>query len=304
MDRSGHDCLGGIEMPKISVMIVTYNREEPLHRCIQSVLEQTMTVDEIVVVDNNSSDNTRDVVRNEYPMVHYLGLEENLGCPSGRNVGFKKCTGDFVYCLDDDGWLEPEAIERAFEILDRDSSVAIVQSRINEMEEGQLVKVRPKYTERMELAHFSGGCSMFRASVLEQVGLYPDDFFRQAEEEDLSLRIIGAGYKIIFEPQSMMYHAAFPIGRCSSLIYRYTLVNSTKIAFRRWPFPYSLGRIAKMLIYSISYSVKNRSFDVAAKVLLTIIGEMRNLRSTRVVIDKEKFNKYKTLKNNPVVSNV
>ncbi len=100
--------------PLISVYIPTYNRSELVKRAINSVLEQTVKDVEIIVVDDNSPDNTPEVmaeIMRTYPQVKYFRNSENHGACYNRNLAIKNATGQFVTGLDDDDYFLPHRLE-------------------------------------------------------------------------------------------------------------------------------------------------------------------------------------------------
>ena len=98
----------------VSVVIPTYNRSALIGRAINSVLKQTRQVTEIIVVDDGSSDNTRDVVESfDHPGIKYIPLDRNHGAQRARNVGIREAVGEWIGFLDsDDEWL-PVRVEKA-----------------------------------------------------------------------------------------------------------------------------------------------------------------------------------------------
>ena len=103
----------------ISVIIPTYNDAETIPRAISSVLGQTVPVDEIIVVDDASEDNTGAVVRAfDHDRVQYVKHDQNQGGSAARNTGFEHSTGDYIAYLDaDDEWL-PQKLEKQLEVLE------------------------------------------------------------------------------------------------------------------------------------------------------------------------------------------
>ena len=94
----------------ISVIIPSYNRNKLLKRALDSVLAQTRPADEIIVVDDGSSDGTDIMLKQQFPLVNYLRTE-NRGVSAARNVGIQHARGDWIALLDsDDEWL-PKKIE-------------------------------------------------------------------------------------------------------------------------------------------------------------------------------------------------
>jgi len=104
-------------MPKVSVIIPTYNYGKYIEKAIDSVLAQTCQDFEIIVVDDGSTDNTREIIEARYKdKVRYF-YQENKGAPVARNHGLREARGEFVVFLDADDWLMPEALLSRLEYL-------------------------------------------------------------------------------------------------------------------------------------------------------------------------------------------
>jgi glycosyltransferase involved in cell wall biosynthesis len=113
-----------ISNPCISVIIPCYNHGHFLPEAIESVLAQSYGPMEIVVVDDGSTDNTRQVAA-RYPEVKYV-YKENAGLSAARNTGIEKSTGEFLVFLDADDWLYKEAVEINLKYLMREEDAAFV----------------------------------------------------------------------------------------------------------------------------------------------------------------------------------
>ncbi len=99
--------------PAITVVIPTHNRASFLNRAINSVLSQTWTDYELIIVDDASTDNTADVVRDFHDeRIRYLRHDANLGAPAARNTGITKARGDYIGLLDDDDSWHPQKLEK------------------------------------------------------------------------------------------------------------------------------------------------------------------------------------------------
>ena len=112
--------------PIVSVIIPTYNREEVLPRAIKSVLNQIFKDFELVIVDDGSTDNTKDVVKNfNDDRVKYF-YQKNQGVSAARNLGIKKARGKYIAFLDsDDEWL-PEKIEKQISLFKNNTSLDFI----------------------------------------------------------------------------------------------------------------------------------------------------------------------------------
>ncbi|MBX7492968.1 glycosyltransferase family 2 protein [Qipengyuania sp. 1NDW9] len=111
----------------ISIVIVTYNSQEFIRRCLTSVLEnRPRRSHRIVVVDNASSDETASIVRAEFPQVELVCLPENVGFGRGNNAGFEHAPARFYYCHNADAYLQANVLDPAIDLFDADPKLGIV----------------------------------------------------------------------------------------------------------------------------------------------------------------------------------
>ena len=116
---------GGTRLPKVSVIIPTYNASKFIAETIKSVLAQTYRDSEVIVVDDGSTDNTAEIVRSFGNQVRYI-YKKNGGPGSARNVGVKNANGEYLTFLDhDDLWL-PEKLELQTQVLDSQPEIQMV----------------------------------------------------------------------------------------------------------------------------------------------------------------------------------
>ena len=282
--------------PLISILIVTWNRRKEIGRCIESALNQTYPNKEIVILDNCSSDETVAFVKEKYPQVVIETLKENIGCPSGRNVGVGLCKGEFVYFLDDDGWLDANALEFVWRVAEKTDTLAVVMSQIQIVKEGRCIGRKPDSVSKPTiLRSFVGCCALVRRAVFVDLGGFADDFFRQGEEADYSIRALAAGYYCYVEPRSVMFHEPSPQGRCRKKFIRYTLINTSKTGLRYWPFPYSLLRIVRNLQHSLVYAVRMRYPTLPWEVAKAIGIELVKKRAMRRPVSCQVFREFMKL---------
>ena len=93
--------------PSISVVIITWNQLELLNRCLESLYSQfQFEHDEIIVIDNGSTDGTNDLIESNYPAVRYYRLDSNLGVGAARNRGIVASRCEYIMTLDNDAYLQ------------------------------------------------------------------------------------------------------------------------------------------------------------------------------------------------------
>ena len=188
----------------VSVIIPAYNAAGTLARAVESVLAQTRPVDEIVVVDDGSTDRTAEVARQFGPPVRYV-RQENAGASSARNRGIAEATGDWIAFLDADDWWMPQRIEWGLEILHRHPQLQWVSGAYLQMLPGGAQVPVPQttghrsllkegdYFENVYAAMAVGVCPhtcslTIRRNVLLEVGGF-DTRLRVGEDVDLRIRI-------------------------------------------------------------------------------------------------------------------
>jgi glycosyltransferase involved in cell wall biosynthesis len=196
-------------MPKVSVIIPTYNYGHFLRESIQSVLDQTFGDFEVIVVDDGSTDDTKQMVSSiADPRIKYI-YQENRGVSAARNTGISACCGDYVALLDSDDIWVPQKLELQVRILDSRPEVSVVCSDVNIIDEHTGVFINTLWNNDRRLGPFnprmapkklfrrllSRGCfihpssTLFRREVFDEVGLF-DESLRTHEVWDMSVRVL------------------------------------------------------------------------------------------------------------------
>ncbi|HZK79874.1 MAG TPA: glycosyltransferase family 2 protein [Humisphaera sp.] len=216
---------------KLSYIIVTRNRRESLLRTL-ALLEQNTRLPrhdwEVFVVDNASDDGTAEALSRNYRQASVIRLAENEGMPA-RNRALHPATGRYIVFLDDDSYPLADAIPRSLAYMSGHPKTAALVARVI-LPSGQAEgPAMPGVT--------LGGASIIRRSVIDQVGGFAPEFFRQAEEYDFSFRVWQAGYRIERFEDIRFGHDKNASGRCSALTARMDLRNNLIVVERYLPRP-------------------------------------------------------------------
>ncbi|HUM81578.1 MAG TPA: glycosyltransferase family 2 protein [Methanothrix sp.] len=207
----------------ISVVVLNYNGRGYLKRCLDSLSEQTRHDFEVIVVDNASSDGSAEYLRDEFPWVRRVVNEENLGFAGGTNSGIRAARGDFVLTLNNDTWADKDFVARLAEPMD-DMSVGMCASkmiypdgRINSTgicisrsgaawDRGGFEKDEGQYDQSEEVFGPCAGAALYRKRMLDEIGLFDEDFFLYMEDVDLAFRARLAGWRCIYVPEAIVHH--------------------------------------------------------------------------------------------------
>jgi len=195
-------------MPKVSVIIPTYNRADMVGDAIQSVLDQTYADWELIVVDDGSEDNTRDVVASyNDSRVRYI-YQDNMKLPGARNTGIRASTGEYVAFLDSDDLFLPEKLQLQIAVMERSPEIGLVASgwtEINVRHEPLRTLCPWRLKRGLALSDWLYGCPFIVPAVLARrhwlirVGLF-DAQQHYLEDWDLWLRLAYAGCLMAWEP--------------------------------------------------------------------------------------------------------
>ncbi len=267
-------------------------------QAIRSALRQDYPSVEVIVIDNASSDDTAEMVRQKFPNVRLISSEKNLGCPSGRNLGFSYCGGKYIYLLDDDGELDDRALSLAVKRAESHKAIAVVSSAIYEGAHN-ILRVRPGGNSPTYQSSFVGCCSLLRGEALRQVGPFPEDFFRQGEEEDLAIRMLNAGWFCFSEPASIMYHSRSPVGRDQAIFDYYCVRNTTKTGLRLWPFPYNIARLAVNAVQGFRIFIIRGDIKTYVRLCSDLIEDLRSLKGQRRPVSIRTMRLFRRLQRHP-----
>lgn len=193
---------------KVSLYIPTKNSGEYLEKCIDSVLNQTLKVDDFFIVDDGSSDNT---VRIAKRFRIKVVKNEKGGLANSRSLAFKSAKNDYVAALDSDCAAYPDWIEML--VKDIHAGVAGVGGKNVESGGGYLDQWRKQHmsqnwgNEKTANPEFLFGCNtLFRKSIIKKVGLYNPKYKTNYEDVDISKRLKQKGYMLIYEPKAIVEH--------------------------------------------------------------------------------------------------
>jgi glycosyltransferase involved in cell wall biosynthesis len=170
----------------VSIVITAYNYARYLERAIRSCMEQSMPQNtyEIIVVNDCSTDETKEILENFNEECRIYNLEKNIGLSAARNFGIKKAKGQFVIFLDADDYIQKDLIYIQKTFLCENNSIDAIST------DYFIVDEKGNHIEHVNAETLPIACGiMFRKDLLFDIGLY-DENFRAREEEDLRLRFL------------------------------------------------------------------------------------------------------------------
>ena len=267
-------------MAKISVVVVNFNGKRFLDDCLSSLSVQTYGDYEIIVVDNASQDGSVEHIRSRFPWARIVENKVNLGSTGGNNSGIREAEGEFIVTLNNDTMVEKDFLERLAGPMS-DPSIGMCGSKmlypngkINSTglclsrsgaswDRGASEEDRGQYDWQKEIFGACAGAALYRKKMLDEIGLFDEDFFIFMEDIDLTLRARCAGWRCIYVPEAIAHHLhGATAGVGSDLTVYYGNRNIMWLPAKNYPLPFLitclpwiLGRNLMALVY---YTVKGR----------------------------------------------
>jgi len=208
----------------ISVVVPNYNGRRYLEGCLSSLSDQTFRNFETILVDNGSSDGSAEFTREKFPEVRIVENETNLGFAGGVNSGIRSARGEFILTLNNDTIADRDLLRCLAEAIGSDDGVGMVapkmllfDGRINSTgicvsrsgaawDRGMGEADHGQYDEACEVFGPSAGAGLYRREMLEEIGLFDEDFFMYMEDVDLAFRGQLAGWRCLFVPEARVCH--------------------------------------------------------------------------------------------------
>lgn len=231
-------------MNRVTVVIPNYNGIKYIGACLDAVLSQSEPC-EVIVVDNGSTDGSRELVERDYPGVRLMPLSANTGFCHACNTGIHVTRTEFVLLLNDDTRMEQDCVKSLLRAIETSPRIFAVQAKMlqmtgrsgeatSEKTAGEIAEENPgeridsagdlycalgwafsrgkdrpagRYCRRGRVFSACAGAALYRMSVLEEIGLFDERHFCYLEDVDLGFRANIAGYRSLYEPDAVVYHA-------------------------------------------------------------------------------------------------
>lgn len=218
---------------KIAVVILNWNGKRFLEQFLPAVIQYSEPLAEVIIADNDSHDGSVEFLRDHFPQIRTIILDKNYGFAEGYNRAFRQIDADYYILLNSDIEVTPGWIRPVIDLMEKDTSVGACQPKLRSFYDrdmfeyagaaggfidrygypfcrGRMFQVIEKdegqYDQPEEIFWATGACMFVKSNVYWEAGGLDDDFFAHMEEIDFCWRLKNRGYKIMFCPDSIVYH--------------------------------------------------------------------------------------------------
>lgn len=300
---------------KVSVVTPNYNGERFLKTFMDSLNEDSEYIGEVIIVDNGSTDGSIDYLKNNrfnFPLV-LIENNENLGFSPAVNQGILKAKHDLIFSINNDTEIKKGSIKALAELISSSDDIFSVQAKMLQYTNKELIDDvgdeynllawtkktgenhhSDEYSEVMDIFSSCAGAAMYKKPVLNEIGLFDDNFFAYMEDVDLAIRSKINGYRNLLCPDAIVYHigSATSGSRYNEFKVRLAARNNVWVVYKNIPIPL---KIVNFIFLFLGFLIKYLFF-VKKGFGSTYLEGIREGLSTRNKIDKVKF-KTKNTKN-------
>ncbi len=212
---------------RASIIIVNWNGEQFLERCLTALIKQTVKPHEIILLDNASTDGSIGIAQ-KFPLVRVMALDRNTGFARGNNLAIEAASTDseWIALINPDAFAEPSWLESLLAAADRNPEFDIfagklvnatnptlldgagdayhISGLVWRMEHG--CPVPASADNEREVFSPCAASALYRRSALDQVGGFDEDYFCYVEDVDLGFRLRLAGYRCLYVPRAIAHH--------------------------------------------------------------------------------------------------
>lgn len=214
------------DAPLVSIIIVNYNGIRFLKPCLDSLIAQSYRPIEIILVDNGSSDGSVKFVKENYPAVRVIENQENYGFAKANNIGIRVARGTLIATLNNDTKVMPGWVEALVKAVTSGERIGMCASKMLFMnkpgiidstgvcfsrsgacwDRGMFERDDGQYGKMEEVFGPCAGAAIYKKEMLDEVGLFDEDFYAYMEDADLAFRGRLAGWTCLYVPAAVVYH--------------------------------------------------------------------------------------------------
>jgi GT2 family glycosyltransferase len=293
---------------RLTIGITTRNRAQSLNRCLRSLRVLDALSPEILVFDDASSPPAIETMTSDIPEVRVLRDESGPGhTVVGRNRLVREASAAAVLLLDDDTCvLSGESIDQALAVLEGDPRIAAVAFAQAEADGRPWpARMQPSaVTFPCLVASFIGFAHLVRRDIFLAVGGYREDFSYIGEEKELCLRLVHAGYRIVYLPAARVSHLPDPSGRDQARSLRLAVRNDCLTALYNDPLPRVLWTIAAryLLYFRLRHAGRVRDPWGWLWIARELLGRSNAIATRRRPVSRATLQTWQQLKGSPPYS--
>ena len=259
----------------VNVVIPNWNGKKFLKGCLDSLLASKYPQVEVVIVDNGSKDGSVEFLETEYPQVKLVKFPHNTGFSVAVNAGINHSNGEFLALLNNDTVVDPDWIGEMIKVMREHPEIGSTGCKMLAYDDHSLLdgagdgyrrgglpgrighreKDQGQFDQQRYILGPCGGAAIYRRAMLDDIGLFDDDYFAYLEDVDIGLRAQSAGYKCLYVPSAIMYHLG--CGTTGSgyhpLVVKLSAQNNWNTIVKNIPLPLLIKFLPQIIFWQAYY---------------------------------------------------
>jgi len=257
---------------RVVVVVPNWNGKKFLERCLGSLFAQTYRNFEVILVDNGSTDGSVDLVWEQFPQVHLIANEVNRGFAAANNQAIRTTDSEFVVTLNNDTEVAPHWLSELVQAAGTDERIGACASQMLFAHRPEMINSAGIALDRVGIAwDWRGGepddqaerepvevfgpcagAALYRRAMLDEIGLFDEDFFAYLEDVDLAWRAQWAGWRALSVPTARVLHYHSGTGvEGSPFKNRLLGRNKVWLIAKNYPWPQLLWYLPLILLYDV-----------------------------------------------------
>jgi glycosyltransferase involved in cell wall biosynthesis len=280
---------------KASVVIVTKDRKDDLYRAIKSAIQQTESI-EVLVLDDGSSDGTSEMVRAEFPEVRLHRSSNSVGCVVQRNRAATLCSGEIIFSIDDDAeFSTPHIIEQTLAEFGHPRVAAVAIPYVEPQKSDQAFQNAPDGNDIWVAESFRGTAYALRRDLFVEIGGYRDKVIHQGEEVDFCIRLLDRGFVVRLGFGDFIIHHEAARRDWHKMDY-YGRRNDVLFAWRNVPMPYLPVHLIATTCNGLACAVRREHPSAMLRGLMSAYYEILNNWRCREPVSRGSYKLHRLLK--------
>ncbi len=278
-----------------------------MRACLDSLRAQSFQDFDVAVVDNGSTDDSLQILAEDYPQVRIVGWETNRGVAAAFNEGVRQCRGELLALLNNDMEVAPDWLAALVQALERDPKAGAAASKIlfidrrtinsagdvyrrdgipgnrgvHEIDQGQ-------YDRTEYVFGASGGASLFRRQLFDEIGFFDERLVSYCEDVDWAWRLQLAGYRCLYVPEAVAYHWGSATGGGELASY-YSGRNFIRVLFKNLPGAVMRRHWRAILGRELSLALEALRHGREPAARARLAGQLAGLRSVPEALRQRKW---------------
>jgi len=266
-----------METIQVSIIIPNFNGKQFLTDCLNSITKQNFSLYEVIIIDNASTDESVEYIKDNYAEFTLIQNLENLGFATAVNQGIKASNAEYVFLLNNDTELEVECVSNLLNCIDNDETIFSVSSKMIQNQDRNLIddagdeytilgftqkvgnnKSSELYRSKREIFSACAGAAIYRRGIFDIIGYFDENFFAYMDDVDISYRARIYGFKCVYCPDALVYHhvSATSGSKYNAFKIRLAARNNVYVPYKNMPWPQLILNLLFLLLgFLIKYLV-------------------------------------------------